>query len=110
MALRDRGREASPALDGLVAALRDDDANVRLMSGNALAGLGPEAAPAVAAITAACAVEGEQVHVLRSCASALGAIGKAASPALPALRALVGLPRVQWAAEAAIRAIETAPR
>ena len=110
LALRDRGREARPALDALVVALRDGDANVRLMSGNAIAGLGPEAATAVTALAAACAVPNEQVHVLRSCATALGAIGRAAAPALPVLRALVGLPRVQWAAEAAIRAIEAASR
>ena len=110
LALRDRGREARPALDALVVALRDGDANVRLMSGNAIAGLGPEAATAVTALAAACAVPNEQVHVLRSCATALGAVGRAAAPALPVLRALVGLPRVQWAAEAAIRAIEAASR
>ena len=110
LALRDRGRESRPALEALTAALRDQDANVRLMSANAIAGLGPEGAPAVTALTAACAVPGEQVHVLRSCAVALGAIGKASVPALPTLRTLVGLPRVQWAAEAAIRAIETSSR
>jgi hypothetical protein len=108
--LRDRGAEALPALPALSAALRDDDANVRLMSANALAGLGPQAAPAVPALSAACAVPGEQVHVLRSCATALGAIGKAARPALPVLQGLVKLPRVQWAAEAAMHAIETAAR
>ncbi len=110
MALRDRGREARPALDALVAALRDQDANVRLMAGNAIAALGPEAAPAVSALATACAAKGEEVHVLRSCASALGAIGKAAASAIPVLRELVKLPRVQWAAEAAIRSIEAAPR
>ncbi len=108
--LRDRGAEALPALPALSAALRDEDANVRLMSANALAGLGPQAAPAVPRTTAACAVPGEQVHVLRSCATALGAIGKAARPALPVLQGLVKLPRVQWAAEAAMHAIETAAR
>ena len=48
--------------------------------------------------------------MLRSCASALGAIGKPAASALPVLRDLVRLPRVQWAAEAAIRAIESGAR
>jgi hypothetical protein len=106
LALRDRGREARGALDALTAALRDRDPNVRLMAANALAGVGSDAAPAVAALTAACSVKGEEVHVLRSCASALGAIGPPAAPALPVLRELAKVPRVQWAAEAAIRAID----
>ncbi len=68
-----------------MAALRDPDANVRLMSGNAIAAIGPGAAPAV---------------------SALVAIGPAAAPALPVLREIAKQPRVRWAAEAAIRDIE----
>ena len=112
MALRDRGRDALPALGALTTALADKDPNVRLMAGNAIAALGPAAAPAVGALTAACSVKGEEVHVLRACASALGAIGKtaASASALPVLRELARLPRVQWAAEAAIRSIEAAPR
>ena len=46
------------------------------------------------------------VHVLRACATAPGAIGPAAAPALPVLREIAKQPRVQWAAEAAIRSIE----
>ena len=38
------------------------------------------------ALTATCTAKGEEVHVLRSCASALGAIGKPATSALPVLR------------------------
>jgi hypothetical protein len=110
LALRDLGKDALPALAQLTAALGDKDANVRLMAGNALATLGPQAAPAVGALTATCAAKGEEVHVLRSCASALGAIGKPAASALPVLRDLALLPRVQWAAEAAIRAIESGAR
>ena len=106
LALRDRGGEALAALGPLQAALRDADANVRLMSANAIGAVGPPAAAAVPALAAACAVKGEQVHVLRACAQALGAIGKAAAPSLPVLRELVALPRVRWAAEAAIRSIE----
>jgi hypothetical protein len=76
------------------------------MSANAIGAVGPQAAAAVPALAAACAVKAEQVHVLRACAQALGAIGKAAAPSLPVLRELVALPRVRWAAEAAIRSIE----
>jgi hypothetical protein len=104
--LRGRGKDALPALDALVAALRDGDANVRLMSGNAIAAIGPAASPAVPALVAACSVSNEEVHVLRACASALGTIGPAAASALPVLREIAKQPRVQWAAEAAIRSIE----
>ncbi len=107
LALRDRGGESLSALPALAAALKDGDPNVRLMTANALAAIGKDAAPAVQALIAAGAVAGEQVHVLRSVAAALGAIGKpAAAPALPLLRELAKMPRVRWAAEAAIRAIE----
>ena len=68
IALRDRGKEALPALSALTAALADKDANVRLMAGNALAAFGPQAAPAVGALSTLCAAKGEEVHVLRSCA------------------------------------------
>jgi hypothetical protein len=108
--LRSRGGEAQPALDALRTALRDADANVRLMSANAIGAIGKEATPAVPDLVAACSVPDEQVHVLRSCASALGAIGPpAAVPALPVLREIAKQPRVRWAAEAAIRRIEGGP-
>jgi hypothetical protein len=77
-----------------------------MMSGNAIAAIGPGAVPAVPALVAACSVRGEQVHVLRACATALGAIGRAAAPALPVLREIAKQPRVRWAAEAALRSIE----
>jgi Protein of unknown function (DUF2961)/HEAT repeats len=109
MALRDRGREALAALAALTAALRDPDSNVRLMSANAIAALGPDGAPAVPALTASCSVKGEEVHVLRSCAAALGAIGKPAASAIPTLRELAKIPRVQWAAELALKSIQAAP-
>ena len=105
MALRDRGRDARPALDALAAALRDGDVNVRMMTGNAIAAMGPLAEPAIGALIAACSVRDEQVPVLRACAAALGAIGRAAEPALPVLREIAKQPRVRWAAEAAIRSI-----
>ena len=107
LALRDQGKAALAALPALTAALKDSDVSVRMMSANALATLGKDAAPAVPALLAAGSVKDEQVHVLRSLAAALGAIGKpAAAPALPLLRQLAKIPRVQWAAELAIKRIE----
>ncbi|MBN2507882.1 MAG: DUF2961 domain-containing protein [Verrucomicrobia bacterium] len=107
VALRDRGGDALPALREIMAGLKDCDVSVRMMSADVLAVLGPEAAPAVPALIAAGSVPGEQVHVLRSVAAALGSIGKpAAADALPLLRRLAPLPRVRWSAEAAIRKIE----
>jgi hypothetical protein len=106
LTLRDRGSAALPALGALESALRDPDASVRMMSGNAIAAIGPQAAAAVPALTAACSVKDEHVHVLRACAQALGAIGQAARSSLPVLRELVAQPRVRWAAEAAIRRVE----
>ena len=107
MALRDHGNEAQPALSALTACLKDADPNVRLMCGNAIAALGKDAATAVPALMAACSVKGEQIHVLRACASALGAIGKpAAVPAVPLLKELAKMPRVRWAAENALKNLE----
>jgi len=107
LALRDRGKEARPALDALTKALRDPDPSVRMMAGTAIAEMKKDAAPAVPALIAACSVKDEQVPVLRACAAALGAIGKpAATPALPVLRELAKIPRVQWAAQRAIGSIE----
>ncbi len=107
IALRDRGKAARPALGALTAALKDSDPNVRLMSANALAGIGPEAAPAVPALLAAGSAKDEHIQVLRSYVSALGAIGRpAAVPAVPFLKEMAKLPRVRWAAEAALKNIE----
>jgi hypothetical protein len=108
LTLRDAGAAAYPALDLLVAKLKDPDENVRLMSADAIARQGKRAARAVTPLIAACEVPGEHVHVLRSAASALGAIGPEAAPALPALHKLEALPRVRWAASAAIRQISGA--
>jgi hypothetical protein len=107
VALRDQGRASLPALPALMDALKDSDVCVRMMSANAIAAIGDSAAQAVPALIAAGSVKGEQVHVLRSVAAALGSIGKpAATPALPLLRKLAEMPRVRWAAESAIRRIE----
>jgi HEAT repeat protein len=87
--------------------LKDSDVCVRMMSANALAALGQEAASAAPALIAAGSVNDEQVHVLRAVADALGSIGKpAATLALPLLRELAKLPRVRWAAQSAISKIE----
>ena len=107
VALRDQAPASRAALPSLMAALKDSDVCVRMMSANALAALGKAAAPAVPALIAAGSVKDEQVHVLRAVAAALGAIGKpAATPALPLLRELAKIPRAQWSAESAIRKIE----
>jgi HEAT repeat protein len=106
LTLRDAGPAANPALDLLVARLKDPDENVRLMSAEAIARQGKRAGRAVSALIAACEVSGEHVHVLRSAAGALGAIGPDAAQALPVLRKLEAIPRVRWAARAAIRQIE----
>jgi hypothetical protein len=47
------------------------------------------------------------VQVLRSYATALGRIGKpAAVPAIPLLKELAKIPRVKWAADAALKNLE----
>lgn len=107
LALRESGAAAMLSLDRLIARLKDPDANVRLMSANAIGALGTKADRAVPALTEACRVPDEQVHVLRSAASALGAIGPAAAAAIPALEELRKLPRVRWAADEAIRKIRS---
>ena len=75
------------------------------MSANAIAAIGADARAAVPDLIAAASVAGEDVQVLRASASALGAIGPEAAEAVPVLRTLAAMPRVQWAAEEAIRRI-----
>ncbi len=106
LSLRNAGESALPALKILIERLKDSDANVRMMAADAIAQQGRNALPALPPLVAACEVGGEQVHVLRNLASALGAIGPDAASALPALRKLQALPRVRWSAEAAVRKIE----
>ena len=105
LALRNMGTAARPALNQLIVALKDKDANVRMMAADAIAKQGKQALPALSALMEACATEGEQIHVLRNLASALGAIGPEAASALPLLRKMQALPRARWSAEAAIRSI-----
>jgi len=109
IALRDSGPSAAPALDALRSALRDPDVNVRMMAASAIAGIGPAARPAIADLISAASVGGEDVQVLRASASALGAIGPEATAALPILEELARMPRVQWAAEDAMRRIQGRP-
>jgi len=99
------GKAALPALPQMVAALKDPEESVRMVAAEAIAHLGTDAAPAVPALVAAAGVKGEHVHVLRSLARALGSIGPAAAPAIPVLESLQRIPRVQWAAEDAMRRI-----
>jgi hypothetical protein len=109
--LRNQKAQALPALDALIAKLKDPDVIVRMMSANAIGAIGPAAAPAVPALAGACRVESEVTHVLRACAAALGEIGKASVPALPVLRELVKTrPLVRRSAERAIEQIESAPK
>ncbi len=107
IALRDKGHAALLALPSIKTALKDGEPGVRMMAANAIAALGKDAASAAPDLIAAGSATGEQVHVLRSVAAALGAIGKpAAEPAIPLLRQLSAIPRVHWAAESAMRRIE----
>jgi hypothetical protein len=105
LGLKEAGPAALRALGALGARLRDDDTGVRMMAATAFAAMGRRAAPAVPALIAAAGVRDEHVHVLRSVADALGAIGPAAASAAPALEELTKLPRVRWAAEAALKKI-----
>ncbi|MBI5383463.1 MAG: DUF2961 domain-containing protein [Verrucomicrobia bacterium] len=107
VALRDQAQASLAALPALMAALKDSDVCVRMMSANAIAALGKDAALATPALIVAASVKDEQVHVQRAVANALGSIGKpGAAPALPVLKELAKIPRVRWAAESAIRKIE----
>jgi hypothetical protein len=107
IALRNMGPKSSVVLTELTTALKDAEVSVRMMAANAIAAMGEDAAASVPELIRAGSVKGEQVHVLRSIAAALGAIGKpAARPALPLLKELSKIPRVQWAAESAIHKIE----
>ncbi len=106
LALRDCGTAAKTATAPLVEHLKDSDENVRLASAEALAASAPEPAVALAPLIAAAKRPGENVQVQRSVVKALGALGPAASTAVPVLNDLAKLPRVRWAADAALRSIK----
>jgi hypothetical protein len=107
LALRQRGTTAAPARDALLARLGDSEVGVRMMAAQAIGRVKDPST--IDALVAACKVPDQQVHVLRSLADALGAMGPAASAALPTLRDLTKIPRVEWAAKAAIRRINGQP-
>ena len=107
LALRQRETTAAPARDALLARLGDSEVGVRMMAAQAIGRLKDPST--IDALVAACKVPDQQVHVLRSLADALGAMGPAASAALPTLRDLTKIPRVEWAAKAAIRRINGQP-
>jgi Protein of unknown function (DUF2961)/HEAT repeats len=105
LALRQRGTKASPAKDALLDRLSDEEVGVRMMAAQAIDRLRDPST--IDPLMAACRVEGQHVHVLRSLADALGSLGPAAERALPVLDDLAKIPRVEWAAKAAIRKIQT---
>ena len=101
--LRNAGKAAAPARAQLLLRVRDDDVGVRMVATQALGRL--EDPSLLEAFIAAGKEPGQHTHVLRAVADALGALGPAARPAMPLLRDLEKLPRVQWAARAAIKKI-----
>lgn len=105
--LRNQAQGALPILPTLIAALKDPVVSVRMTSADAIAAIGPQAASAVDALIATGSAPEEQVHVLRSVATALANIGKPhASRAIPLLRRLAEIPRVRATAESAIQRLE----
>ncbi len=106
--LRDMGAGAKTALPALAQALRDPEAGVRMTAADAIGRQGRGAVVVMDALIAAAKAPGENAHVQRSVALALGAIGPEAKPAIPALHDLEAFPRVRFTAATAIREI-TAP-
>ncbi len=84
LALGELGKDAKEAVNGLIAALKDDRPLVRREALIALGKIGPEAAPAVPAISERLADRDPGVR--NSAAFALGRIGPAAMPAADVLR------------------------
>jgi hypothetical protein len=105
IALRNAGRAAAPARDALLARLSDDEVGVRMVAAQALGRLRDPSL--IDPLIAACRVPDQHVHVLRSLADALGDLGPQAARAVPTLRELSKMPRVAWAANAAIKKIES---
>jgi len=108
IALRDRGPAAREALPALAQALRDEETGVRMMAADAIARHKQGAVAVLDHLIRAAMVKGENVHVQRSVAIALGAIGPPASAALPVLSELEKIPRVGPTAATAIRQIRAA--
>ena len=104
IALRNAGTAAAPALEPLLRSLRDEEIGVRMIAAQALGHLRDPSA--IDPLIAAAREPGQNVHVLRSVADALGEIGSAAERALPALREMQRIPRATWNATAAIKKIE----
>ena len=102
-------RAVAPILPSVISSQQDKDANVRLVSADVIARQEKNGISALPALIVPAQVPGEEVHVLRSLAAAMGAIGPGASAAVPMLRQLDMQPRVRWAAEAAIRHITGEP-
>jgi HEAT repeat protein len=97
---------ADKALGPLVAALKDEDADVREHAAEALGDIGPAAAAAVEPLTGA--LRDPNARVRHDAARSLGQIGPAARPAVPALRGLRDDPEpaVREAAARALAALE----
>jgi hypothetical protein len=91
--------------DDLARHLKDPDENDRMVVANALAAHPAGARRVMAELIAAAQVPGENRHVLRSIAVALGSIGPDARSALPVLRELDKMPLVRWQVEWAIKQI-----
>jgi hypothetical protein len=104
LALRNIGSAAAPARDALLAKLDDPEPAVRMMAAQAIGRLRDPAA--IDRLIQTASLSGQDVQVLRSVADALGDLGPQAVRALPALRNLTRIPRVAWAANAAIHKIE----
>jgi HEAT repeat protein len=97
---------AAPAVEPLVAALKDEDALVREHAAEALGDLGPAATVAVGPLTGV--LRDPNARVRRDAARSLGQIGPAARTAAPALRGLRDDPEpaVREAAAKALAALE----
>lgn len=105
LGLRDLRAGAQAALPALAAALKDADAGVRMTAADAIARQGHGAIAVMDALIAAGSAKGEDAHVQRSVAIALGGIGPEAAKALPMLAELEKIPRVQATAATAMRQI-----
>jgi hypothetical protein len=105
LALRDQTAPAAETLAPLSRALRDPETGVRMVAADAIARYGHGAVAVLEQLIAAGGVEGENAHVQRSVALALGAIGPEAVRAIPTLDALEKIPRVRFTAATAKRRI-----